>query len=510
MRNLREHAYREILESLKKQLRGMCSHTNLGLTTMDKAGALSVMKKMWLNEGGVASIIPLKILVKIWPVSYHSVKGMNPGQFIIYADAGDVIVHNNQKGMPYLNLKEVKAEVALCLVQDVIQTIRGKMEGFTKQEVEEAKAARKAQGMLGHPTDCEFLGMVRLNMIANCDVTESAIKNAHTIFGPNLAGVRGRMVRIAPESVRVDHIQIPRVILDRHRIVTLTVDCMFVNGVPFLVSASRGLNLLTAEHTPSRTAKNLAKGIRRIMDLYACGGFQVGTILMDKEFESLCSLVPIIVVNTMVAKEHVPEIKRCIRLIKEQGQGILNTLPYKKMPQLLLIELIYHVVLWLNAFPMKSVVSATLSPRKLVLRHKLYFAKHCKAPFGSYCESHDEPVPLNTMVSRTSPAIVLGPTGNIQGTYKLLNLATGKKIKCRQFTACPMPDSVIKKVEAIGQQKLPGMFNFSGMRTLTSIMRILSRKTSYYTHRWRLSSRALPWTVMLWCHQLMRRLFPTA
>jgi hypothetical protein len=97
------------------------------------------------------------------------------------------------------------------------------------------------------------------------------------------------------------------------------VDCMFVNRVPFLVSASRGLNLLTAEHTHSQTTKNLAKGIHRIMDLYARGGFQVGTVLMDNEFESLRSLVPIIVVNTTAAKEHVPEIERCIRLIKEQG-----------------------------------------------------------------------------------------------------------------------------------------------------------------------------------------------
>ena len=143
------------------------------------------------------------------------------------------------------------------------------------------------KGMLGHPTDREFLGMVRANMIANCNVTESAVKNAHIIFGPNLAGVRGRTVRVAPESVRVEHIQIPRVILDRHRIVTLTVDCMFVNGIPFLVSASRGINLITAEHTPSRTAKNLADGIHHIMDLYAHGGFQVGTVLMDNKFESL-------------------------------------------------------------------------------------------------------------------------------------------------------------------------------------------------------------------------------
>ena len=56
----------------------------------------------------------------------------------------------------------------------------------------------------------------------------------------------------------------------------------------------------------------------------------------------------------------------------------MNTLPFKKMPHLILNELIYHVVLWLNAFPLKnSGVSANLSPCELVIRHKLDFKKHC-------------------------------------------------------------------------------------------------------------------------------------
>jgi hypothetical protein len=97
--------------------------------------------------------------------------------------------------------------------------------------------------------------------------------------------------------------------------------------------------------------------------MYARGGFTVGTILMDNEFEKVRALVPGLHINTTAAKEHVPEIERRIRLIKERGRGILNTLPYKKMPQIILIELIYHVVLWLNAFPAKSGVSETLSPR---------------------------------------------------------------------------------------------------------------------------------------------------
>jgi len=231
--------------------------------------------------------------------------------------------------------------------------------------------------MLGHPTDHDFLGMVCGGMISNCPVTVNTVKNAHQIFGPDLAGIRGRTVRRPPESVTTDYVQIPWAILERHQPVTLEVNVMFISGVQFLVSVGRGLNLVTAEFTPSQTAKQLAAGITRMIDLYARKGFQVGTVLMDNEFERLPNLVPILAINTTVAKEHIPEVERKIRLIKKWGRVILNTLPFKKMPRLMLIELVYHMVLWLNAFPVNSGVSETLSSREIVYyRCKLDFVKH--------------------------------------------------------------------------------------------------------------------------------------
>jgi hypothetical protein len=240
---------------------------------------------------------------------------------------------------------------------------------------------------------------------------------------------------------------------------------MFVNRIPFLVSMARGLNLVTAEHMPSKTAKQLVAGIVRVMDLYSRSSFQVGMVLMDNKLKKLRNLVPVLAVNTTAAKEHVPEVKRRIRLIKERGRGILNTLPFKKMPQIMLIELIYHVVLWLNAFLTKSGVSETLLPREIVMRHKLNFTKYCRAQFGSYCKAHDEPVPTNTMVTHSTPAIVLGPTGNIQDTYKFFSLETGKKIKRRKLMAYPIPDLVIKQVEAFGKSS-SGVFNFADRNSI--------------------------------------------
>jgi hypothetical protein len=187
---------------------------------------------------------------------------------------------------------------------------------------------------------------------------------------------------------------------------------------------------------------------------------------MDNQFKKLQNLMPILTINTTAVKEHVPEVECKIRLIKEQGRGILNTLPFKKMPRLMLIELIYQVVLWLNAFPAKSRVSETLSPPEIVYRHKLDFAKHCRSPIGTYCEVHDELTSRNTMVTCSTPAIVLNPTGIFQGTYKFFSLAMGKKVKQHAFTPYPMPDLVIRKVEVYDGKStvLPGSFDFGNRK----------------------------------------------
>ncbi len=361
--------YPHLLTNLKKEEHPLMGHSNMGSGGMEMSGEMGAVNQMWLNEGAVATIIPLKVLKKIWLVMYNS--RCNGGRFVIHTNQGNIIVKNNSKGMPYLDIRDVEAEVVLSFIQTTIvaveaamvapanavlfiQTVRGNMEGYMQHKVEDACAAREAQAMLGHPTDRNFLGMVRSGMISNCSVTPNAVQNARRIFGPNLARVRGRTVRQPPDSVTTNYVQIPRALLERHQRVTLAVDVMFVNGIPFLVSVARGLNLVTAEHVPTRTAKQLAVGIVRVMDLYSRGGFQVGAVLMDNEFEKLRNLVPVLAVNTTAAKEHVPEVKRRIRLIKERGRGILNTLPFKKMPQIMIVKLIYHVVLWLNAFPTKS------------------------------------------------------------------------------------------------------------------------------------------------------------
>ena len=92
---------------------------------------------------------------------------------------------------------------------------------------------------------------------------------------------------------------------------------------------------------------------------------------------------------------------------------------------------------------------------------KLDYSKHCRFPFGSYFQVHDEPSRTNSPTARTVGEITLSPTGNLKGGYKFLNLRTGKKITRHNWTHLPIPIEVIERVKKIGvAQVQPKLITF--------------------------------------------------
>jgi hypothetical protein len=251
--------------------------------------------------------------------------------------------------------------------------------------------------MIGSPSKGDFKSMVRGNMINKCPVTTNAITNAWAIFGPNLASLQGKTVRRTPAPVVADYVSVPRDIVDRNKIVPLAVDIFFMDGIAFLLTVLRQIKFITAEHFATRTAKSLTRHLEQVVQVYARAGFNVRTILMDGKFEKVKDELPSLVCNTTAAKEHVSKAERSIRTIKEQNRGIICTLPFEYIPRQLKIEFIYFVVLWLNAFLVKTGISAVYSPQELLVRWRLDYKKHCQVLPGTYCKAHDEPIPSNTM-----------------------------------------------------------------------------------------------------------------
>ena len=99
-------------------------------------------------------------------------------------------------------------------------------------------------------------------------------------------------------------------------------------------------------------------------------------------------------------------------------------------------------------FPHRDGVSHRLSPRTIVTGLEVDFKTYYRVPFGAYCKVHNEPKKSNTETSRTTPAIALIPTGNVQGGYFFMSLRTVKRLCRRKWTELPTTEEVIKQVHA--------------------------------------------------------------
>ena len=217
-----------------------------------------------------------------------------------------------------------------------------------------------------------------------------------------------------------------------------------------MITVSRKLKFWTVEKLKNRRIDGVMKAIRSTVSVYKKRGFQVCVVQADNEFDPLRAELAAdleIDLNCAAADMHVPEVEREIRTIKERGRCVYATLPFKKIPAMMVDALVVHAVKWLNSFPATDSVIGEMSPRELMTGVPVDFAKHCKLEFGEYVPTHEEHD--NSMTSRTIGAIALTATMNEQGGYYFMNLSSGLRIHRKQWTQLPMPDDVIERVHEI-------------------------------------------------------------
>jgi hypothetical protein len=267
---------------------------------------------------------------------------------------------------------------------------------------------------------------------------------AENIYGPDVGSLKGKTVRHAPDAVRINNFPIPESILEHYKDVIIAADIMYLGNMAFFVTISRGLRFGTTDMIWNQKNETIIKAIRNVVNIYQGRGFKVSHFLMDSQFNSLRAEISVLGINlnTVARQEHVPEVKRYIRTIKERVQSYYNTIPFTSMPPRMMIELVHYCNFWLNSFPNEDGVSRSLSPRLIVTGNHINYLKHCKLEFGEYVQTHKEH--NNAMNPRTVGAIALRPTGNAQGSYLFFSLNSGRVLTRNRLTVLPMPDDVIK------------------------------------------------------------------
>ena len=462
---------------------------NAGITSSNTQGVFAGEISMWGIPNGIATLVSYSALERDgWHIKYET--GRHP--WTCTSPSGQVLVFEIEKsgrckGMPYIDMKKFNEARDVNKAQTIFgpglerhrgtptrensvalaQTVKQNMEQFTDAQVKKAIAARRIQAMLAYPASATFKNLVSSNSLLNCPVSPADVTNAQTIFGPDLGRLRGMTRRKKPVRVEVEFQKIPNDFYRLHKFVTLVADVMFVNGLAFFTTRSRDIRLITAEHVPHRSAAELSKSLKKVIQIYSAGGYCVRMCLMDKEFDKIKHKVTGVSINTAAPGEHVGEIERAHQDIKNRCRAVLSLLPFDYYHRQIIIHLVKFVVMMINCVPSKLGITQQMSPRELVTQLKLDVATHCRIPFGSYCEASEDPDITNNMDPRTDPCICLGPSGNIQGSLDCLSLLTGRVVVRRTATEMPMPERIIRVVSSWGK--------VSGSKEYKKIVVVLNR-----------------------------------
>ena len=73
------------------------------------------------------------------------------------------------------------------------------------------------------------------------------------------------MCKATGEMIYVGIVSVPASIIKHYCNVTLVADVMFVLGLPFLGTLSRGLMFVTVQYVPRRTAGELCNSLKEVM-----------------------------------------------------------------------------------------------------------------------------------------------------------------------------------------------------------------------------------------------------
>ena len=339
----------DLLNNIRKADAKMEIHCTAGVTKTDLIGDLNGYGTVWFHGDGIANILSLsRVQAKGCKVTFSSEDG---NQFVVTkVDGSKRIFKQSERGLYYMETDTTHKAGNEAIF---VTTVEDNISNYTNKDYSQALLARSLQRIIGRPSTHQLLHIIENNLLPNCPVTRRDVMLAEKIFGPELGNLKGKTVRRSGIPARTNIIDLPPHIMEHYRQVTIAADIMFVNRIAFIVTISRCIKFTTCEMIKDLKSQTICTAIKHVINIYRARGFEVSYIMMDCQFDPLRADIEGIGVNvnTTSRNEHVPEVERHIRTIKERARSVFNILPFQRMPDRMIVELIYYCTFWLNSFP---------------------------------------------------------------------------------------------------------------------------------------------------------------
>lgn len=437
------------------------------LAMMSNGGGMKITQKcripgykfwVWFSNKAITNIICLKNLIKLYRVTYDSEAGTT------------FVVHRSECGLPDLLFEMHPCGLHVCYPKKMgefgfIQTVKDNMKLFTKRQIAGAVRAKELYEKMVFPSTEDFRTIVRTGGITGLDVTPDDVKTAEVIWGRSVLKMKGNMVRHDGKRMTQSIVKIPTELIRLQQNVELAIDCFFINKHAFFTTYSTKICFTTVTHIESRGKDLLWVAFYNIYNMYLLRGFRILVVSGDQEFTSITDRVTHLPttpkVNWAAASEHCGLVERNIRFLKEKIRSVRHSLPFERIPGIMVVRMALHVVKFINGFPRRGGLQH-YSPGEIMTERRLH-KNDLALRFGTYCQIAENGEPRNSLAPRTRGAISLGTSGNLSGGQVFLTLDTAQTVVRHQWVELPMPAEVIARVNFLGKQE-PSMLTFTNRR----------------------------------------------
>ena len=311
-----------LLQNIRRIHQYMYIHCTAGVTRTNLVGDLPGYGTVWFHPDRITNILSLSRVKTKYRITFDS---DTTNEFIVHKPDGSTRnFKGSSRGLYYHDTStEVTgvAETGTALVT----TVADNASNYTHADYSHALLARKTQQIIGRPSTRDNIRYVENNLIPNCPITRRDIVIAEHIFGPDVGALKGKTTRRRPLGVGLyNHTPIPSTVVDQYQDVILAVDILYVNKLPFIATISRYIRFGTVEFLRNQKATTLTEHIKQVNRLYRQRGFRSIYALMDGQFEPLRGDLAELGIqfSTVSNNEHVPEIERQIRTLKERTRAI--------------------------------------------------------------------------------------------------------------------------------------------------------------------------------------------
>ena len=414
----------------------------------------------WFSEKAITNLISFKCLNKIYRITYDS------------KEDKAFVVHRGDYGM--MDLRFVEHESGLHIMERLdgktsgstfVQTVKENMKLFTSRQIKGASKARELYELLQCPSEPDFDMTLRTNAIKGCKVTLEDAQIMWKIWGPSVIKMKGNDTRQITIRKQSNIVAVPREFLSAQKSITLSVDFFFINKYVFLMTVSKHVCFTTTSHCSTRAVRHYWKFLKEVLMMYYRRGLRVTIVRGDLEFkplERLLQELPRVPALDLAAKEeHVGDIERNTRYLKEKCRQLRHALPFEQIPGVIIVRMVQVCTTTLNMFPRRG-GSTHYSPSMIVTNQGVSMDQ-LRIRFGSYVQVWEPSTQTNSMKPRSRGAIALGPSPTSTTGYVFMALDTGKIIIRSQFKEIPMTESVIARVNQLGSTE-PIMLTWTNRR----------------------------------------------